>query len=149
MPSSAIVSSGSWRPTRSRNIEAVERHVKSLLGQMHRLVISTLSEFDFSALTEIDDSVREDILEELPTRTLVEGVRELESDDAVAILEDLDSAGQKEILEALTPVERVQLQRSLDYPENSAGPSSPQASLASGGGRCGGAACVREGDGEG
>ena len=86
-----------------------------------RLVELMGREFDFSALTEIDDSVREDILEELPTRTLVEGVRDLESDDAVAILEDLDSAGQKEILEALTPVERVQLQRSLDYPENSAG----------------------------
>jgi magnesium transporter len=42
--------------------------------------------FDFAALTEVDDAVREEILEELDTETLVEGVRELESDDAVYIL---------------------------------------------------------------
>ena len=79
------------------------------------------AEFDFSALIEVDDSVREDILEELPTRTVIEGVRELEIDDAVTILEDLDSADQREILDALPAIERGQLQRSLDYPENSAG----------------------------
>ena len=86
-----------------------------------RLVELMGREFDFSALTEVDDSVREEILEELPTQTLVEGVRDLEADDAVAILEDLDSAERAEILGALPAVERVQLQRSLDYPENSAG----------------------------
>ncbi len=86
-----------------------------------RLVELMGRDFDFSALTEVDDSVREDILEELPTRTVVEGMRDLEADDAVAILEDLDSAEQREILEALPAVDRVQLQRSLDYPDNSAG----------------------------
>ena len=40
-------------------------------------------EFDFTALTEVDDSVREEILEELPPQTVAEGVRELDSDDAV------------------------------------------------------------------
>ena len=86
-----------------------------------RLVELMGGEFDFSALTEVEDSIREDILEELPTRTLVEGVRDLESDDALTILEDLDRDEQQEILEALSPVDRVQLQRLLDYPENSAG----------------------------
>ena len=90
-------------------------------GERPRLVELMGREFDFSALTEVDDSVREDILDELQTRTVIEGMRDLESDDAVAILEDLDSAEQKEILEALPAVDRVQLQRSLDYPANSAG----------------------------
>ena len=78
-------------------------------------------EFDFAALIEVDDTVREEILEELPTETVVEGVSELESDDAVAILEDLDKEDQAEILDAMSPVDRAALRRSLDYPEYSAG----------------------------
>jgi magnesium transporter len=77
--------------------------------------------FDFTALTEVDDKVREDILDELETSTVAEGVREMESDDAVTILEDLPKDEQTEILEQLSPNERVALARSLDYPEDSAG----------------------------
>ncbi len=77
--------------------------------------------FDFSALTEVDDAVREEMLEEMPPRQVAQGVRELESDDAVAILEDLPKEEQAEILEQLPPPERVALKRSLDYPEDSAG----------------------------
>ena len=86
-----------------------------------RLIALMGREFDFAALTEVDDSVRDDILEELPPETVAEGMRDLESDDAVAILEDLDLEEQAEILEAMSPVDRATLQRSLDYPEYSAG----------------------------
>ena len=77
--------------------------------------------FDFTALTEVDDSVRDEILDELPTQTVADGVRELESDDAVAILGDRTKAEQSEILDQLPATERVALARSLDYPEQSAG----------------------------
>jgi magnesium transporter len=83
----------------------------SLLGQ----------DFDFAALTEVDDSVREDILNELAPETVAEGVRDLDSDDAVYILEDMDEADKAEILDKLPVSERIALQKSLDYPENSAG----------------------------
>ncbi len=86
-----------------------------------RLIELMGREFDFAALIEVDDSVREDILDELPTETVAEGMRDLESDDAVAILEDLDREEQAEILDAMSPVDRAALQRSLDYPEYSAG----------------------------
>src|SRR5437868_3093776 len=85
------------------------------------LVEMTGTDFDFSALNEVDDAVREDILEELEPETVAEGVRELESDDAVTILESLDEEDQAKVLGRLTPTERVALQRSLDYPEDSAG----------------------------
>lgn len=78
-------------------------------------------DFDFTALTEVDDTVREEILEELPPETVAEGVRELDSDDAIYILEDLPKEEQAEILGQLTPPERVALTRRLDYPEESAG----------------------------
>jgi magnesium transporter len=86
-----------------------------------RLVELTGGDFDFSALNEVDDTVREEILEELEPQTVAQGVRELQSDDAVELLEGLDEQDQEEILDKLLPSERDVLERSLDYPENSAG----------------------------
>lgn len=77
--------------------------------------------FDFSALTEVDDAVREEILDELEPKTVAEGVRDLDSDDAVTILEGLPQEDQAEILRELPAPERVALTRSLNYPEYSAG----------------------------
>jgi magnesium transporter len=112
--------------------------LRELIGELHQADVGDLIEaldpelrprlvklmghdFDFSALTEVDDTVREEILEELPPEAVAEGVRELDSDDAVAILADLPKDEQTEILEQLPPPERVALARSLLYPENSAG----------------------------
>jgi magnesium transporter len=90
-------------------------------GDRVSLVELTGADFDFSALNEVSDSVREEILEELEPEMVAEGVRELESDDAVELLEALDEKGQEEILDKLPPSERDALERSLEYPENSAG----------------------------
>ncbi|MFO1149133.1 MAG: magnesium transporter [Alsobacter sp.] len=86
-----------------------------------KLIALLGDDFDFAALTEVDDSVREEILDELPAETVAEGIGDLESDDAVRILEDLDREEQEEILDALPATDRVALQKSLDYPEGSAG----------------------------
>ncbi|MDP3258504.1 MAG: magnesium transporter [Bosea sp. (in: a-proteobacteria)] len=86
-----------------------------------RLISLLGRDFDFTALTEVDDSVREEILEALSAETVAEGVRELDTDDAVYILEDLDEADKQEVLDRLTPAERIVLQQGLDYPEGSAG----------------------------
>jgi magnesium transporter len=64
-----------------------------------KLVELTGTDFDFSALNEVDDTIREEILEELEPQTVAEGVRELESDDAVELLQDMDEEDQEEILE--------------------------------------------------
>lgn len=77
--------------------------------------------FDFSALTEVDESVRNEILEALPNATIARGVAELDNDDAVYLLEDLEKEDQDEILSALPTFERLTLKRSLDFPEESAG----------------------------
>ncbi|MET3891855.1 magnesium transporter [Bosea sp. OAE506] len=86
-----------------------------------RLISQLGRDFDFTALTEVDDSVREEILETLSPETVAEGVRDLDTDDAVYILEDLDEADKQEVLDRLTPAERIVLQQGLDYPEGSAG----------------------------
>src|SRR5690349_23834462 len=85
------------------------------------LVELTGSDFDFSALNEVDETVREEILEELEPEEVAEGVRDLESDDAVEILESLDEEDREEVLEKLPPLERDAIERRLLYPENSAG----------------------------
>jgi magnesium transporter len=96
-------------------IEALEPELRP------RLVELTGAAFDFSALNEVGDAVREEILEGLEPETVAEGVRELDSDDAVELLQDLDEEDKEEILEKLPQSERVALERSFDYPENSAG----------------------------
>lgn len=77
--------------------------------------------FDFAALTELDEQMRIDILEALPLGLIAAGFSELESDDAVYILEDLPEDAQAEILRTIPTLERLALQRALDYPEESAG----------------------------
>src|ERR1700709_1334749 len=106
--------------------ELHEADLGDLIGALEpddrvQLVELTGADFDFSALNEVDDSVREEILDELEPETVAEGVRELESDDAVELLEGLDEEDQEKILEKLPPSERDALERSLEYPENSAG----------------------------
>ena len=96
--------------------------IEALDPELRPKLIGLLGDdFDFTALTEVDDAVREEILEELPAETVAEGVRDLDSDDAVYILEDLPKDEQAEILEQLSPPERVALAKRLDYPEESAG----------------------------
>lgn len=86
-----------------------------------RLVALLGSDFDFAALTELDESVRLSLLGNLPVDTVAEGLSELDSDDAVYILEDLPVEDRIEILDQIPALERVVLQRSLNYPEESAG----------------------------
>jgi magnesium transporter len=133
----------SLRPAFLAEVEAaIEAHdgarLRALAGDLHeadlgaliealdhefrpRLVALMGEDFDFAALTEVPDTIRENILEDLPTATVAEGVRELESDDAAAILGDLDESDREEILEALSPSDRIEIERSLDYDEHSAG----------------------------
>ncbi len=77
--------------------------------------------FDFAALTEVDETIRLQLLEELSPEAVAEGVRDLDSDDAVYILEDLDNEEQEQILAKLPAVDRMALRRSLDFPEETAG----------------------------
>ena len=78
-------------------------------------------EFKAAALPELEEAVRDQVLEEMPPEQVAEALQELESDEAVYLLEDLDRAEQQNILSKLPHFERLALQRSLEYPEDSAG----------------------------
>jgi len=92
-----------------------------LAEQRHALVDLLGRDFDFSSLTEVDDTIRAEIVDQLPNDQIAEAVQDLDSDDAVYILEDLDEEDQEEILAKLPFTERIRLRRSLDYPEETAG----------------------------
>ncbi|RVC79058.1 magnesium transporter, partial [Mesorhizobium sp. M4A.F.Ca.ET.022.05.2.1] len=96
--------------------------LEALHPEQRRALVELLgSDFDFSALTEVDEAIRLDIVDNLPNEQIAQAVQELDSDDAVYILEDLDQEDQDEILSQLPFTERIRLRRSLDYPEESAG----------------------------
>ncbi|MDB5556332.1 MAG: magnesium transporter MgtE protein [Rhizobium sp.] len=92
-----------------------------LADQRNALVHLLGDDFDFAALTEVDEAIRLEIVENIPNEAIAAGLTDLDSDDAVYILEDLDDEDREEILAQLPFTERVRLRRALDYPESSAG----------------------------
>ena len=86
-----------------------------------RLVTALGDEFDFDTLAEVDETVRDQLVEDLPNEQVANAVREMDSDDAVYLLENLDEAEQADILSYVPESDRAHIQRSLDYPEDSAG----------------------------
>ncbi|WP_372885627.1 magnesium transporter [Shimia sp.] len=78
-------------------------------------------EFDGEILSELDESLREEVIELLRPDVLAEAVRELESDDVVDLVEDLDEPQKKAILGHLEDADRAAVQKALAYPEESAG----------------------------
>jgi len=79
------------------------------------------SEFEGDILSEIDESIREEVIEVLPPEVLAEAVRELESDDLVDILEDLEQPERDFILHSLESEDREAVQSAMSWPEGAAG----------------------------
>ncbi|MER0238223.1 magnesium transporter [Fulvimarina sp. MAC8] len=96
--------------------------LETLDAEPRQGLVSLLGEdFDYAALTEVDEAIRLSIVEAMPNPQIAAALGELDSDDAVYILEDIEEEDRKEILAALPFRERMRLRRSLEYPEESAG----------------------------
>jgi magnesium transporter len=76
---------------------------------------------DGDILSELDEGLRQEVIQSLAPAELAEAVRELESDDVVDLVEYLDDKQQEAVLEALDAPERVAVEKALTYPEESAG----------------------------
>jgi magnesium transporter len=72
-------------------------------------------------LSELDETVRDQLLPALPGEVLARAVAELETDDAAYLLESLDEARRQEILAQIPSADRAALERNLQYPEETAG----------------------------
>ena len=109
--------------------EMAELHpadIADLLEQINafdrrRLIELYGSEFDGDILSELDEGLRQEVIGLLPPEVLADAVRDLESDDVVDLVEDLEDHEQEAILNALEAGDRLAVQKSLTYPEYSAG----------------------------
>ncbi len=70
---------------------------------------------------ELNDWVRELLVESLPADVVADIAEQLDTDDAVAMIEDLDSDDQQAILAELDPEDRAAIEAALSFPEESAG----------------------------
>ena len=76
---------------------------------------------DGEVLSELDESLREEIIDGLAPGELAHAVRDLDSDDVVNLVEYLDDDQQEAVLDALDATDRVAVEKALAYPEESAG----------------------------
>ncbi|MCH7555515.1 MAG: magnesium transporter, partial [Proteobacteria bacterium] len=117
-----------------RNLEQVEALVVPLhaadmadLLEMvatheRRLIVEVLRpEIDPDILAELEETVRDEIVELLSTDELASAVAQLDTDDAMYLIEDLDEDERRELLAAVSSEDRAALEEGLAYPENSAG----------------------------
>lgn len=78
-------------------------------------------DFDLDTYAELEEPVRAQIVEDMPNNQVADVLRQLDTDDAVYLIADLETTEQNKILEQIPEVERATLERSLEYPEDSAG----------------------------
>jgi magnesium transporter len=96
--------------------------IQLLRPEQREPLITTLGrDFNAAALSELDEGVRDQVLEAMPNERVAEALQQLDSDEAVYLIEDLDKQDQTDILAKLPSFERAALERSLEYPEDSAG----------------------------
>ncbi len=76
---------------------------------------------DGDVFAEMNDYVREALIDALDPAQIAHIAAELDTDDAVAIIEDMEESDQRAVLRALDPDDRAAIEEALSYPEESAG----------------------------
>jgi magnesium transporter len=76
---------------------------------------------DGDVIAEMNEHVREQLIDTLGPQQVADIASELDTDDAVAIIEDMEEDDQRAVLRALAPDDRAAIEEALSYPEESAG----------------------------
>ncbi|MFA5989855.1 MAG: magnesium transporter [Sphingomonas sp.] len=76
---------------------------------------------DGDVFAEMNDYVRETLIDALEPHQVADIAAELDTDDAVAIIEDMEEDDQRAVLRALDPDDRAAIEEALSYPEETAG----------------------------
>lgn len=84
---------------------------------LSRLSIGRISDL----MEELPDHLRDDLAEHLEREELTEAIEEMASDDAADVLADLPGELARDLIEALPPEDRQEVETLLQYPEDSAG----------------------------
>ncbi len=125
-----------------RVLDAVEagddETARALVGPLHPADVADLIELaraderdglvaalagivDADVIAELNDHVRELLIDEMEPQQVADLAAQLDTDDAVAMIEDLEDDEQRAVLRAMEPDDRAAIEEALSYPEESAG----------------------------
>lgn len=104
-------------------------HSADLADLVHQLSSSEREAFveafggqlDPEMLIDLDETVRDEIIALMEPGEVAAAISELDTDDAVYLLEDLEPEEREAVLEGVPQEERVAVEKSLNYPEDTAG----------------------------
>jgi len=85
------------------------------------LVAALADIVDADVYAELNEHVRETLIEEMEPEQVADLAGQLDTDDAVAIIEDLEEDEQRAVLERMEPDDRAAVEDALTYPEETAG----------------------------
>ena len=86
-----------------------------------KFILKIKSYFDPEILTYLNESIKEEIIENLDIKQLASNASELDVDDALDLIEDLQESDKEVFLDNISETERKLIQEGLNYPEDSAG----------------------------
>ena len=96
--------------------------IEQLDHDERRFVVDAIrDDFNPKILSELDETVRGEIVNWLGVTHVASAVSELRSDNAVKVIKDLDESLQRQVLDAITATARENVEQSLAYPDESAG----------------------------
>jgi len=85
------------------------------------LVAALADIVDADVYAELNEHVRETLIDEMEPGQVADLAGQLDTDDAVAIIEDLDRDDRQAVLERMEPDDRAAVEEALTYPEETAG----------------------------
>lgn len=96
--------------------------IEMLRGPMRTQLVELLRpKFDPEILAELDETVRDEVAEQLGTETIAKAIATLDSDDALTLISTLEENKQRRVLHAISFALRSMLEEGLAFPEESAG----------------------------
>ena len=96
--------------------------IEQLTSKNRRKLVETFrGQIDPLVLSELEHKVRDEIIDLLEPEDIAAAVAELDTDDAVYLLEDLSDEDRAKVLDAVPLADRADLEAGLGYPEETAG----------------------------
>ncbi len=97
-----------------------------LVEQLHqdlrpRFLTLVWPDIDKDVLAELEENVRDELVAELDPELLGAALKDLDTDDAVYVLEALEDEAKEAVVGALDPADRAVIAKSFTYPDYSAG----------------------------
>ena len=86
-----------------------------------KFILKVKNYFDPEILTYLNESIRDEIIEQLDIKQLASNASALDVDDAVDVIEDLEESDKEVFLDNISESDRELIKEGLNYPEDSAG----------------------------